>query len=68
MVRTESNAIEAPPDLTGEGARLVSGVINDRRADRMILLLDPAELLSSVEQTALDQLAPGDGGEMVQGL
>jgi purine-binding chemotaxis protein CheW len=68
VVRTEANAIEAPPDLTGEGARLVNGVINDRRANRMILLLDPAELLTSVEQSALDQLAPGAGGEMVQGL
>jgi hypothetical protein len=54
--------------LTGEGARLVNGVINDRRADRMILLLDPSELLTPVEQTALDQLEPGDGGETVSSL
>ena len=65
VVRTEANAIEPPPDLTGEGAKLINGVINDRLADRMILLLDPSELLTAVEQNALDQLAPD---ETVHGL
>jgi purine-binding chemotaxis protein CheW len=66
VVRTEANAIEPPPDLAGEGARLVNGVINDRHSDRMILLLDPAELLTAVEQNALDRLE--SGGETVQSL
>jgi purine-binding chemotaxis protein CheW len=68
VVHAETDAIEPPPDLTGEGARLVNGVINDRRLNRMILLLDPSELLTSVEQSALDQLEPDDGGETVQRL
>jgi len=68
VLRTEASAVEPPPELTGEGARLINGVINDRRADRMILLLNPAELLTPVERTALDQLEPGDGGESVHSL
>ncbi len=76
MFRAETAAVEPPPELTGEGARLVNGVINDRGAARMILLLDPAALLTQVEQGALDllapdqsgDLAPGDGRESVGGL
>jgi purine-binding chemotaxis protein CheW len=60
LVRTKADAIEPPPDLTGEGTKLINGVINDRLADRMILLLDPSELLTAVEQYALDQLEPGE--------
>jgi purine-binding chemotaxis protein CheW len=65
VFRAAATAIEPPPDLTGEGARLVNGVINDPPANRMILLLDPAELLTQVEQRALDQL---DTDEMVGNL
>lgn len=54
VLRTYAEAIEPAPDLTGEGTRLVYGVINDAVAGRMILLLDPAELLTPVEQGALD--------------
>jgi purine-binding chemotaxis protein CheW len=46
----------------------VNGVINDRRVNRMILLLDPSELLTPVEQSALDQLEPGNGDETVRNL
>jgi purine-binding chemotaxis protein CheW len=60
VFRAAATDIEPPPDLTGEGARLVNGVINDRKAKRMILLLDPAELLTQVEQRALDQLETGE--------
>jgi purine-binding chemotaxis protein CheW len=68
VFRAEATAIEPPPDLTGESARLVNGVINDRRAGRMILLLDPSELLTPVEQSALDELEPGDHSETLDGL
>jgi purine-binding chemotaxis protein CheW len=61
VVRADAGAIEAAPELTGDGARLVSGVINDRVAGRMILLLDPSELLTPAEQGALDQFVPGGG-------
>jgi purine-binding chemotaxis protein CheW len=63
VFRTGAGAIEPPPDLTGEATRLVNGVINDRLANRMILLLDPSELLTPVEHSALDQLEPGSGAE-----
>jgi purine-binding chemotaxis protein CheW len=59
VLRTESTAIEPAPDLTG---RLINGVVNQRItvnkriSSRMILLLDPAELLTGSEQGALDQL------------
>ncbi|HEX3992134.1 MAG TPA: chemotaxis protein CheW, partial [Acetobacteraceae bacterium] len=65
VFRAAATAIEPPPDLTGEGARLVNGVINDPLASRMILLLDPAELLTQVEQRALDRL---EASEMVGSL
>ena len=68
VFRTVASAIEPPPDLTGEGARLVNGVVNDRLAGRMILLLDPSELLTPVEQSALDELDPETGGDAVHGL
>ena len=68
VFRAEASAIEPPPDLTGESARLVNGVINDRRAGRMILLLDPPELLTPVEQSALDELGPGDHSETLDSL
>jgi purine-binding chemotaxis protein CheW len=65
VLRTDAAAIDAPPDLTGEGPRLVSGVINVLPAGRMILLLDPAELLTRAEQGVLDELdlpgSPEDG-------
>jgi purine-binding chemotaxis protein CheW len=54
--RTEADAIEPPPDLTGEGTRLITGVINIRLGERMILLLDPAELLTQAERGVLDGL------------
>jgi purine-binding chemotaxis protein CheW len=68
VLRTEASAVEPPPELTGEAARLINGVINDRHADRMILLLNPSGLLTPIEQNALDLLQPGDGEESVQGL
>jgi purine-binding chemotaxis protein CheW len=68
VLRTEASAVEPPPELTGEAARLINGVINDQSADRMILLLNPSELLTPVEQSALDQLEPGDDGKSVHGL
>ncbi len=56
VLRSPADAIEPPPDLTGEGARLVSGVINTPRDERMILLLDPGELLTQAEHGVLDKL------------
>jgi purine-binding chemotaxis protein CheW len=46
--------IEPAPDLTGETVRLVQGVVNLGDGRRIILLLDPAELLSRAERGLLD--------------
>ena len=56
-----ADAIEPPPELTGEGARLVNGVINTPLNGRMILLLDPGELLTRAEHGVLDKLDLTDG-------
>jgi len=54
VLRSSAEAIEPAPDLTGEATRLVHGVINLEAAGRMILLLDPAELLTRTERGLLD--------------
>jgi purine-binding chemotaxis protein CheW len=55
VLRTSTDGIEAAPDLTGEAARLVQGVVNFGDSGRMVLLLDPAELLSRAERGLLDK-------------
>jgi purine-binding chemotaxis protein CheW len=54
VLRSTAAAVEAPPDLTGEITRLVHGVINLETQGRIILLLDPAELLTRAERGLLD--------------
>jgi purine-binding chemotaxis protein CheW len=56
VLRTPTEAIEPAPDLTGEAARLVQGVVNIGDGARLVLLLDPAELLSRTERGLLDAL------------
>jgi len=55
VLRTAIDAIEPAPDLTGDSARLVQGVVNFGESGRMVLLLDPAELLSRAERGLLDK-------------
>ena len=57
ILRSSEDAIEPAPDLTGEPTRLVSGIINLEAAGRMILILDPAELLTRAELGLLDKFA-----------
>jgi purine-binding chemotaxis protein CheW len=59
VLRAQSDAIEPAPDLTGEDTRLVQGVINFGDRARLILVLDPAELLSRSERNFLDKFDPG---------
>ena len=54
VLRSDAGAIAPAPDLTGEATRLVNGVINLETAGRMVLVLDPAELLSRAERGLLD--------------
>ncbi|MCW5734372.1 MAG: chemotaxis protein CheW [Enhydrobacter sp.] len=54
VLRCFANDIEPTPDLTNESVRLVHGVINLEQAGRIVLLLDPAELLTRAERGLLD--------------
>lgn len=54
VMRAASDAIEPAPQLAGEATRLVYGVVNLEGAGRIVLLLDPAELLSRSERRRLD--------------
>jgi purine-binding chemotaxis protein CheW len=60
VLRVSSDAVEAPPDLTAQIARLVRGVINLDRSQRIVLVLDPAELLTPAEQERLDAFQKAD--------
>jgi purine-binding chemotaxis protein CheW len=65
VLRADADAIEPPPDLTGDGTRLITGVINLQAGGRMILLLDPGELLTEAERGALaEQAALAERGSL----
>lgn len=51
------DAVEPAPDLAGETTRLVQGVAVLGAQGRMVLLLDPAELLTRTERGLLDAFA-----------
>ncbi|MDQ2642062.1 MAG: chemotaxis protein CheW [Pseudomonadota bacterium] len=54
VLRTNAAEVAPPPDLTDDTARLVTGVLNHDQGRRIVLLLDPAELLTRAEQGLLD--------------
>jgi purine-binding chemotaxis protein CheW len=54
VLRCGSQSLKPAPDLTGEALALVRSVINLESAGRIILLLDPSELLSRAERGLLD--------------
>ena len=54
VLRRAEDAIDPPPDLTGDISRLVLGVINLAERGRIVLLLDPVELLTRAERELLD--------------
>jgi purine-binding chemotaxis protein CheW len=58
VLRCAADEIEEAPDLTGEATRLVRGVVNVAAAGRLVLLLDPAELLTRAERSLLKRLEP----------
>jgi purine-binding chemotaxis protein CheW len=53
VLRCASSQIMPAPDLAGEATRLVNGVLNLEQAKRLILMLDPDELLSRAERGLL---------------
>jgi purine-binding chemotaxis protein CheW len=61
VLRSPAEAIEPAFDLTEQVTRLVSGVINLEANGRLILLLDPSELLSRAERGLLDAFDAGPG-------
>ncbi|BBK33422.1 CheW protein [Stella humosa] len=56
VLRTTAAEIEPPPDLTGEASRLIIGLVSLPASGRIVLLLDPAQLLSPAEQGVLERL------------
>ncbi len=55
VLRTTADAIKDAPDLTEDIARLVNGVVTIEAAARILLILDPAELLTRAERSLLDK-------------
>jgi purine-binding chemotaxis protein CheW len=49
VLRSSARDIDPAPDLTGDSGRLVSGLINPGAGGRIVLVLDPAELLTRAE-------------------
>jgi purine-binding chemotaxis protein CheW len=54
ILRSSAAAIDQAPQLTEDTARLIRGVINLEKAGRIVLILEPAELLTRAEQGLLD--------------
>jgi purine-binding chemotaxis protein CheW len=63
VLRCGSQALKPAPDLTGEALALVRSVINLESAERMVLLLDPQELLSRAERGLLDTFTKDISGK-----
>lgn len=54
VLRCSPDTIQPSPDLTGEALGLVHSVINLEASGRIVLLLDPSELLTRTERGLLD--------------
>lgn len=59
VLRCSADRIQPSPDLTGGALGIVHSVINLEETGRMVLLLDPSELLTRTERGLLDSLARG---------
>jgi purine-binding chemotaxis protein CheW len=55
VLSSSPSSIEPAPQLTDDTSRLVRGVINLPSSSRIVLLLDPMELLTRAEQGLLDK-------------
>ncbi|MGY3696101.1 chemotaxis signal transduction protein [Bradyrhizobium sp. USDA 3240] len=54
VLRCAPESIKPSPDLTGDALGVVHSVINLEASGRIVLLLDPAELLTRTERGLLD--------------
>lgn len=57
VLRVAAGSVEPAPDLTEKTGRLVRSVINLEKAQRILLVLDPTELLTPSERTLLETFA-----------
>lgn len=55
ILRSATSTVEPAPELTDDISRLVRGVVNLAASNRIVLLLDPTELLTRAEQGLLDK-------------
>lgn len=63
VLAADAAGLEPAPDLAGESKRLVEGVLNLESTGRMILVLDPSELLSRAERSLLDAFKAKQDGQ-----
>jgi purine-binding chemotaxis protein CheW len=54
VLRTTVAQVAPPPELTDATSRLIKGVLNIEHSKRIVLLLDPTELLTRAELGLLD--------------
>jgi len=54
ILRCRADEIEPAPNLSNEAVKLVHGVVNLAKTARIVLLLDPTELLTRTERGLLD--------------
>ncbi len=57
VLRASVDDIDVAPDLTGESTKLVMGVVNLHNQQRIVMLLDPSELLTRAERGLLDKFS-----------
>jgi len=63
VLRCAPDLIKPAPDLTGEALGLVNSVINLEASGRIVLLLDPSELLTRAERGLLDSFSKETRGK-----
>ena len=64
-MKVQTDAIRPAPELSADQMRLISRVINleardSRNKGRMVLLVDPAQLLDQVEADVLAKFKPSE--------
>jgi purine-binding chemotaxis protein CheW len=63
VLRCSPDRIKPSPDLTGDAHNIVHSVINLEESSRIILLLDPSELLTRTEKGLLDSFSKETRGK-----
>jgi purine-binding chemotaxis protein CheW len=63
VLRCSPDRIKPSPDLTGDALGIVDSVINLEELGRIVLLLDPSELLTRTERGLLDSFSKETRGK-----